>query len=429
MSKPILTREDLEKVAHLSSNKAAHVLGVGKTTVTDARQRLGMKRTPEAQGSVDATSSSLFEKKPDGSLIIETQDSIPQTEADVIKRMIARGFDPEKYSISYRFSEWEAQSKGGEVITMYAARAGAVERTGKASLVPTIEYDKLVEVVEKYAEIPRATVGARMDQEPNTFIFNFADPQIGKTDLNGGTEETVARFMASLEHAEALLTAEPAAQVIWADLGDGIENFCNTSSQRQTNDRNLVEQVRILRRLQVEGISRLLQYAPVAHVSVPSNHSQNRIGFQQPASTAHDDWGLEVQVQLEEAFSMAGVGEAEGLTFFRPDEHLESLSYRTVDGTTLGFVHGHRSNSQNSLEQWWAGQTLGRQPTADADILLVGHFHNLSVRSVGAERYIITTPSLDNGSSWFTVARGSVATAGVLTMRVEGGKFRDLLIV
>ena len=430
--KSTLTAEVLASVAHLSSAKAAKVLGVGKTTVTDARAREDMRRdrnddpTPVAS----AESSFSFEQKGNGSLLIESQDSIPQTEETIHERMRARGFDPEKYAFTYRFSEWQAQRKGGAVITMYAARAGAVERTGGKAQVPTIEYDKLVEVIERAGAPERGELaGAYAELVPNTFVFNFADPQIGKTDLNGGTEETVARFMSSLEHAEALLTAEPATEIVWADLGDGIENFCTTTSQRQTNDRNLVEQVRILRRLQVEGISRLLEFAPVRHISVPSNHSQNRVGFQQPASTAHDDWGLEVQLQLEEAFRMAGVEAYDGLTFHRPAEHMESLSYRTVDGTTLGFVHGHRSNSQNGLEQWWAGQTLGRQPTADADILLVGHFHNFSVRSVGNGRYIITTPSLDNGSSWFTVSRGSVATAGVLTMRVEAGKFRDLLIV
>lgn len=429
MSNKTLTAEILSEVTHLSSAKAAKVLGVSKTQVTNARARLGMKRDHLADDAAEprhAGEASSFEAKPDGSLIIESQAPIPQDESSIHERMRARGFDPEKYTIAYRFSEWQAQSKGGEVITMYAARASATERAGKSALIPTIEYDKIVEVVENYAPELDSSVLTGPEGVTNTFVFNFADPQLGKTDINGGTEETIQRFLNSLEKAEHLLAEEPASQIIWADLGDGIENFCNTSSQRQTNDLNLVEQVRVLRRLQVEGISRLARHAPLVHVSVPSNHSQNRVGFQQAASTAHDDWGLEVSIQLEEAFALAGV---EGVTFIRPEEHLESVSYATADGTVLGFVHGHRSNSQNGLEQWWAGQTLGRQPTAEADILLVGHFHNLSVRSVGAERYIITTPALDNGSSWFTVSRGSVATAGVLTMRVEDRKFRDLVIV
>lgn len=426
-----LTREMLESVAHLSSADAARALGVGKTTVTEARQRFDMRRSSaEAAARTkqrDATKRDTIEKTPDGTLIITSQDTVPVTEAQVTERMKARGFDPEKYSIGYRFSEWEAQSKGGEVITMYSARASATERNAKSggAVVPTINYDEMVAVIERNSAASLSNEFVTAEHAPNTFVFNFADPQLGKTDINGGTGDTVERFMNSLSHAEALLKSEPTNQIIWADLGDGIENFCNTSSQRQTNDLNLVEQVRTLRRLQVEGLARLSRFAPIIHASVPSNHSQNRIGFQQPASTSHDDWGIEVQEQLSELFAMTD----KDITFVRPSEHLESVAITTMDGTRLGFVHGHRSNSQNGLEAWWAGQSLGRQPTHDADILLVGHFHNLSVRSVGKERYIITTPSLDNGSSWFTVSRGSVATAGVLTMRLNAGKFRDLLIV
>ena len=420
MSKTVLTPDQLARVAHLSSRKAAEELGVGKSTINDARAKTG---TPRKPGSSKAAT---FEDKGNGSLIIESTDAVPQTADDIHARMRSRGFDPDKYTFTYRFSEREAQTADG-VQTLYAARAGAVEK--KSSLASVLSTEDLEAILAAYVAPEIVEVDPEVF-EPNTFVFNFADPQIGKTDINGGTEETVVRFLNSLAHAEDLLTAEPATEIIWSDLGDGIENFCNTSSQRQTNDRNLVEQVRILRRLQLEGLLRLSRFAPIKHVSVPSNHSQNRVGMQAPASTSHDDWGLEVQSQLSEMFAMPGaITGGHPITFLQPDPHMESVAYETSDGTKLGFVHGHRSNSQDGLERWWAGQSLGRQPTADADILLVGHFHNYSVRSVGKERYIITVPSLDNGSSWFTVSRGNVSTAGVGTMRVNGGKMRDWIIV
>lgn len=433
LSKINITREMLDQVHGLSSREAAKVLGVGKTSVAEARSRAGIESTAKSGPKPSATSTkapkndaapaSSFADNGDGSLLIETQDTVPQTLEDIHARMIARGFSPDDYMISYRFSEWEAQTPNG-IVTMYAARAGATERVKRGgNTVPTVDYEEALHAINAFGLVDHG--GTEVPPE-NTFVFCFADPQLGKTDINGGTAETIQRFMESLAHAESLLTQKPATLIVWADLGDGIENFCNTSSQRQTNDLNLVEQVRILRRLQMEGLSRLSAHAPVVHVSVPSNHSQNRVGFQQPSSTAHDDWGIEVQSQLADVFSAA---ERDNVTFVKPDEHMESVSLAVPGDLTLGFVHGHRSNSQNALEQWWQGQALGRQPVADADILLVGHFHNLSVRSVGNERYIITTPALDNGSSWFTVSRGNVATAGVLTFRIEGGAFRDLLIV
>lgn len=427
-----ITKEMLATVAGLSSADAAKKLGVSKTGITEARDRYRMKREvpkvakapkPPKARAVKGKSSSI-EQSSDGSLIVTSTDTVPQTKDHIDERMRVRGFDPEKYVFTYSFSEWDAQTPDG-IQTMYSARAGATER--KASIIEqAATADDLIAIIDNYQPIR----GESADVEPSgTFVFCFADPQLGKTDMNGGTEETINRFLASLDHACAILDEHPATEIIWADLGDGIENFCNTSSQRQTNDLNLVEQVRVLRRLQLQGIARFLEYAPVVHVSVPSNHSQNRVGFQQPASTAHDDWGLEVQSQLEDVFR-ARTDLPNEVDFVKPDEHMESLTIFTdEDMTGIGFVHGHRSTSQNNLESWWAGQALGDQPTALAQILLVGHFHNWSVRSVGKEKLIITTPSLDNGSSWFTVSRGNIATAGVLTLRVRDGRVTHQEIV
>lgn len=426
--KPTITAEMLESVRELSSAKAAAKLGYSKTAVTESRQRLGMKREASATGSTSfgggskaKGKSSRIEQRGDGSLIIETTDTVPQDKGHVDDRMRSKGFEPEKYSFTYSFSEWEAQTPSG-IQTMYAAKASATER--KLTTAETLTADNLIAAIEAYEPIR----GERADVEPSgSFFFNFADPQTGKVDINGNSDDMVNRFMASIDHACALLDEAPAEEIFWPDLGDGIENFCNTSSQRQTNDLNLVEQVRVLRRMQAYGLQRFLEYAPVTHASVPSNHSQNRVGFQQPASTAHDDWGIEVQYQLEELFADRDLPNA--LTFLRPEEHLESLSFSTLDGTVVGMAHGHRAGQQNGLERWWAGQALGDQPTANAKILLVGHFHNWSLDSVGNQRYIITNPALDNGSSWFTVSRGNVATAGVLTLRVRDGVPTDMRIV
>lgn len=420
-----ITKEMLATVAGLSSSEAAKKLGVGKTTITDARAKFRMKRDgkpgPKGTGKSANGKSSTIEQTGDGSLIVTTVDTVPQGKDQIDERMRTRGFDPDKYAFTYGFSEWEAQTPDG-IQTLYSARASATER--RPSAAESLNADDLIAAIDNYQPIR----GERADIEPSgTFVFCFADPQMGKVDINGGADETIDRFMASVDHACALLDEHPAEEIIWADLGDGIENFCNTSSQRQTNDLNLVEQVRVLRRMQAYGIQRFLEYADVVHVSVPSNHSQNRVGFQSPASTSHDDWGIEVQQQLVDQFE--GRELEHTLSFHWPEEHLESVAYLTQDGTSLGFVHGHRAGQQNSLERWWAGQALGNQPTAHCDILLVGHFHNWALNSVGNERYIITTPSLDNGSSWFTVSRGNVATAGVLTLRVNNGAPTDQRIV
>lgn len=157
MAKAKLTPEILETVAHLSSAEAAKKLGVGKTTVTDSRARYGLRRerpAPEKPHSPRATnagtSKSSFEQTVNGSLIIEDESPIPRTADTVKERMRARGFDPEQYTIAYRFSEWEAQTKEDGVITMYGARASATERTGKQNLVPDYTYDELAKVITEH---------------------------------------------------------------------------------------------------------------------------------------------------------------------------------------------------------------------------------------------------------------------------------------
>src|SRR5690606_9660959 len=119
-SKPRLTKEMLESVKHLSSKKAGEALGFGKTTITEARQRYGMQRELPTREIKTGKAAKVEEKN--GSLLIETVDSVPQTKDHIVERMRARGFDPEQYSFSYGFSEWEAQTPNG-IQTMYSARA------------------------------------------------------------------------------------------------------------------------------------------------------------------------------------------------------------------------------------------------------------------------------------------------------------------
>jgi hypothetical protein len=420
-----ITQAMLDSVAGYGASEAARRLGVHRTSVERARDRASRNggRLPMRKGKqqikVKQTGSTL-ELGADGAGEAETVGTVPQTKADIDALMISKGFDPEEFEYTnIRFSDWDAQTPDGPAV-LHSCRVGVRPRVKLSESALSI--DELLAIMDRPSFPLVVDTDAEQPEPTDTFVFCFADPQVGKVDINGGTDQLLDRYMNSLHHAEEKLQKEPALHIVWADLGDGIENFCNTSSQRQTNDLNLVEQVRVLRRMQLEGLRRLSKYAPVTHVSVPSNHSQNRVGFQQPASTAHDDWGLEVQEQLAEVFQAAGFQD-NPIGFLRPEAHLESASFETPDGTILGFVHGHRAGQQNGLERWWAGQALGRQPTANAHILLSGHFHNWSQYEVGDGRFIITVPSLDGGSSWFTVSRGNVSTAGVLTLRVREGMF------
>lgn len=431
-----LTQADLDRVAGLPSREAAEILGVGKTSINKYREiaRLNGGRIPPAPPKPPRAAErsgtgpqSTVETRQDGSLDVETRGTVPQTKGDVDEAMRKRGFDPEEYSFTYRFSDWEAQRAGGEIITMYAARAGATPKP-QAATSAAVDVTELLDAVSKWDFTPgKRKAEARQAVD---FVFLFADPQLGKTDLNGNTDSTVAAVMASYEAAATLINEERPHEVAFVDLGDGLENFYNTSSQRETNDLDITSQVRLLRRLQAEGIRRLAPLAELfTHVSVPSNHGQVRIGPQAQASTASNDWGIEVSHQLEDVFEPHA--RDLGLTFVRPtNPHQISVCHTLASNTRLGATHGDTAGTQARVAQWWQGQAFGwDNPLRDVDILCVGHYHNRAIEEVFAGRQIVFGSSADPGSAWFTNRTGRSATRGVTAFFTADGNMSDLQIL
>lgn len=421
-----LTQADLDRVAGLPSREAAKVLSCGKTSVIKyrdlARQNGG--KLPLSVGkntrSSSAGASSEVRQNADGSLEVESVASLPQSREDVEEVMRKRGFDPESYTFTYRFSDWEAQAAGGEVITMHAVRAGAVPKREVANSA-ALDVTELMERVDKW----EFTHVASRESLSHDMVLGFADPQLGKVDLNGGTDSTVERVMNSFERAAEILREEKPTELLFADLGDGLENFYNTSSQRETNDLDLTSQVRLLRRLQAEGIRMLAPLVPrFIHGSIPSNHGVVRIGFQAEASTQSNDWGLEVSHQLEDVFK----DRLDNAEFYRTTTPFASaISIVLEHDTNVGLVHGHQAGQQGKLADWWMKQAFDSEnPLHDSDILFAGHFHNLMQEEVIAGRWVITANSADPGSAWFTTRTGRSATAGMTTFMTAGGKFWDL---
>ncbi len=428
-----LTQAQLDKVAGLGSREAAKLLGVGKSTINDYRKlaRENGGRLPVGDSAthnvIHEGAKESLETMFDGGLNVETVDSVPQSKADIDEAMVKRGFDPEQYDFSYRFSEWQAQSSradGDGIITMYAARASATPKR-TAVHAEALNVDELLTAVKEWDFTPYVTEGwASVD-----FTLCFADPQIGKTDVNGGTDETYTQIMRSFERAvEVCQTVRP-REIIFADLGDGLENFYNTSSQRETNDLDLTSQVRLLRRLQAEGIRRLAPYAEfLTHVSIPSNHGSVRIGPQAQASTASNDWGIEVSHQLEDVFSETNF---DNVSFVRPQgKHQVSVAHTTASGTTLGFTHGDQAGQQTRVAEWWQKQAFGwDNPLRDVDILLCGHFHNQAVEEVFEGRHLIFGAASDRGSAWFTNRTGRSASSGMTSFLTAERQYGDLRLL
>lgn len=285
-----------------------------------------------------------------------------------------------------------------------------------------LDTTELFEVIDRWAP----------EQQPpkrgfGTFVLCPADLQVGKTDYGLTSADMAKRVLASFDRAKSFVAGLNFEEIVIADLGDIVENFNSTSSQRGTNDLAITEQMRLARRLMLEGIKMLAPYAPkITYVSVPSNHGSVRVSMKSAENHAHDDYGLEVAEQLRDV--VAHSDKLRNVHILTPDFPYESLSYET-SGTTLGFVHGHQSNGPDGLGKWWAGQSHGRLPVAVADILLVGHFHSFRVQQSGDARWLMVSPSSDNGSSWFTNKTGESSQSGMLSFTTAGGRWDDLVIM
>lgn len=254
-----------------------------------------------------------------------------------------------------------------------------------------------------------------------TLVVVISDMQIGKTDVRGGTRETVRAVRSAIRGIA--LNAVAYDEIILVDCGDSTENFTNTVSQAQTCDMGLVEQIRTAQGVLADAVRQLAQACPsITYAAVPSNHCQVRsgIGRSNRANIAADDYGLLIQSNIQMA--VEGRPGYEGVSFLAPSPHLESLTVRAQDGTIMGVTHGHAAGSKARVADWFRGQAFGCVAgMQDARVLLHGHWHSFSIQTVGDSRQIICAPTVDPGSSWFQNASGESSKPALLTFELGGG--------
>jgi hypothetical protein len=424
-----LTQEQLDSVAGYPAREAARILGVGKTTVQKYRiiARDNHGRLPRVRSDRAITDRAdtgyKFEQGTDGTVDLSTRPSeVPQTTAEVDELLRAKGIDPTAYNVSYGFSEWEQGDGDGGTRTLTSYRVRATPKT-KPGEAPKLDPQELIDAIGTFQFTPSEPA-----KDAPAFVITPSDMQIGKTSYNGGTDETMERVMHSFDKAERRVKGAGFSEIVIAELGDPLENFYNTSSQAQTNDLDLTGQVRVARRLMLEGIKQLAPHAPVVtYATVPSNHGTVRVGFKAPAGDNHNDWGIEISHQLEDAVRMNE--SYSHVRFVRPARLDESLNHRTISGTNIGMVHGHQARGADKIGEWWKGQTHGRQPVSDSDILIAGHWHSFRVQHSGAAKWVMVSPASDPGSDWFTNVTGEYSETGMMSFITANGGWAELDIL
>lgn len=260
--------------------------------------------------------------------------------------------------------------------------------------------------------------------EDDTLVVCLADFQIGKQQSGGGTEDTVRLVRRAIKDiADDILFRDPYKRIILADVGDSTEGFWNVAAQAQTNDLSLTDQIRTVQRLYAEALRTLAPLcSSMYYVAVPSNHCAVRVGpgKNSRANAPDDDFGIMISKNIEDI-----VADREGfehVEFFRPEKWEEAVTVAAADGTRIGFTHGHLAGSQSKVPGWFRDLAFGRRSGLyDARILVHGHWHNFAVSQVGDARWIISCPSADRGSDWWTNVSGDSTKPAILTFEARDG--------
>ena len=282
------------------------------------------------------------------------------------------------------------------------------------------------EELEKVFDRAILAVAPKTDTaRPRTLVVCLSDFQLGKGDRLGGTQETVNRVMGSLKRITEWIQAEGSyEEIIVADVGDVCEGFWNVTSQQQTNDLSLTDQIRVAQRLMAEAVAMLAPLCTrMTYVSIPSNHCAVRTGKgnNNRANSPDDDFGLLIADTIQAI--MSGREPFSHVNFAKPQKWEEAVTVETADGTAVGFTHGHLAGSQAKIPSWFRDLAFGhRSGLHEASILVHGHFHNFGVSLVGDNKFIIGCPTADNGSSWFTNRTGDATDPALLTFEVQDKK-------
>lgn len=322
-----------------------------------------------------------------------------------------RGYPPEEYEIigTPRTSQW--QRYDGDWLTSY--RFTFRKKTSDINL-PLLLAEAKKKVKSKPLPKP----------EPKALVVLWSDLQVGKVDYRGNSESLIARVNLMQQRLVRLVKREKPAKIIFCDTGDTVENFGNAADlqQLQSNDLSIMEQVDLSISLAYQTLKLLYELVPdITYLSVGSNHCQWRVN-KQVVGKPSDDWGIFIGRQLARLSNEAGMK----MKFIEPQEHDESLAIDVFeDGFhILGMAHGHQAKRPDNMATWWRGQAFGRQPVADASILVHGHWHHLRVTEMGStprgtSRFMIMASTLDNGSGWWRKVTGEDSVPGLVTFLLE----------
>ena len=353
----------------------------------------------------------------DGTEGVATTPGYASEQTNFDEFLLEAGIDPEGIEVipPVRTSRWQ-QQKDGELVWLTSYRFTFRKRTSGIDLPLLVQ--------EAKRKVKRPTKTERSD---SALVVLWSDLQVGKVDHRGGTPELLQRVADTKERLLEMVKKQNPSRVVFADLGDTVENFGNANSPNQyvTNDLSIMEQVDLATTLAWDALRGIAELVPhVTYASVGSNHCQWRQGGKAIGKPT-DDWGVFIGRQLARLAKETG---ADHIRFIEPQPMDESLALDVFDDGfhILGIVHGHQARRPDQVGTWWRQQAFGKQPVAEANVLVYGHFHHLRITEMGrthrgTSRFLVQAPTMDNGSNWFKGITGEDSTPGLAVFTLEQG--------
>ena len=367
-----------------------------------------------------------------GEGVLTTPPEPASAPVDFDNHLIALGYDPALYQVDangVRTSVWEAQAKGGEVITMRAIRARVVARSPGMG----IDGDGLIEEIKKHK--PRKATSPRGE---GTFVVCVADTQAGKAD-GDGTTGMVERFLTAIDLTEARIKElrrmkRSLGSLVIACLGDLVES-CEGHYAAQTFSVELDrrEQIRVMRRLLLKAVERWAPlFETVTLAAVAGNHGEYRSRAGKAFTTPFDNDDLAIPEQVLEilAANPEVYGHVQGAVGGDPFTRVIEAG-----GHVIGMLHGHMAResgtAQQKIARWYERQAAAKMPIAAADVVLSGHYHHLTLSETNGRVTFLQAPSLDGGSDWYRAEKAAQHNPGMVTFCLypDNPRIADLTVV
>tara|TARA_R100001460_G_scaffold32709_4_gene64138 strand:+ start:4922 stop:6139 length:1218 start_codon:yes stop_codon:yes gene_type:complete len=336
------------------------------------------------------------------------------------------GKDSHKYKVLEDTAEirfWDSNIGNGNIERLYYFKAKIISSDKH---LPDEEVKKLI----KLAGSKKPPQKKKVSKDSLTFVIALSDFQIGKE----GTEDSIDRFITYIpkikDQIKKLQKTETIDQVLFAGLGDLVESCSNHYSMQEfTTILDERSQQKVARRMIYTIIKEIMPMFSKGLVAfIGGNHGENRRSGRSYTTFA-DNKDVMLAEELQEIFQEAPAYK-DRLLFMIPDNEL-SLTFE-VSNTVISILHGHQMrggvNSQAKSRKWVSDQAFSRNPIADSDIILHGHYHYFSAYE-SSDRLILQAPTLDSGSEWFENTKGDKSRSGMLTFVIGGEEKWDYIKV